>query len=166
MQERAVLGRTTQEIDEKINRDLLGNLFSAPPRFWIVVIFLAVVVATAMGAVGYMVANGLGTTGLNRPIMWGFFITNFVFWVGISHAGVMLSAILRLAQGRVAAPRHESRGSRDDLLAVHRGHLPDPAYGPPVAHALLGVPLRLRPGASGPTSAHPWSGTPRPSGLT
>ena len=35
-------------------------------------------------------------TGLNRPVFWGFFITNFVFWVGISHAGVMISAILRL----------------------------------------------------------------------
>ncbi len=104
MQARPVLGSTTQEIDERINRDLLGNLFAAPMRFWIVVIFLAIVVATAMGAVGYMVANGLGTTGLNRPIMWGFFITNFVFWVGISHAGVMLSAILRLAQAEWRRP--------------------------------------------------------------
>jgi molybdopterin-containing oxidoreductase family membrane subunit len=42
--------------------------------------------------------------GLNRPVMWGFLIVNFVFWVGISHAGVMLSAILRLAQAEWRRP--------------------------------------------------------------
>lgn len=41
---------------------------------------------------------GLGVTGLNRPVYWGFYITNFVFFIGISHAGTLISAILRLAQ--------------------------------------------------------------------
>lgn len=39
---------------------------------------------------------GLGVTGLRRPVFWGFFITDFVFWIGISHAGTLISAILRL----------------------------------------------------------------------
>jgi molybdopterin-containing oxidoreductase family membrane subunit len=39
---------------------------------------------------------GLGTTGLNVPVYWGFYITNFVFFIGISHAGTLISAILRL----------------------------------------------------------------------
>ena len=47
---------------------------------------------------------GLGVTGLNRPVAWGFFITNFVFWIGISHAGVMLSAILRLSKAEWRRP--------------------------------------------------------------
>ncbi|RMG55555.1 MAG: polysulfide reductase [Acidobacteria bacterium] len=41
---------------------------------------------------------GLGVTGLNRPVYWGFYITNFVFFIGISHAGTLVSAILRLCQ--------------------------------------------------------------------
>ena len=104
MQERVILGRTTPEIDRKINADLLGNVLAAPPRFWFLVGFLALVVAMGAGAAGYMFAQGLGVTGLNRPIMWAFFITNFVFWIGISHAGVMLSAILRLAQAEWRRP--------------------------------------------------------------
>jgi molybdopterin-containing oxidoreductase family membrane subunit len=38
----------------------------------------------------------MGTAGINRPVYWGFFIATFVFWVGISHAGTMISAVLRL----------------------------------------------------------------------
>ena len=40
--------------------------------------------------------RGLGVTGLNRPVFWGLYITNFVFFIGISHAGTLISAILRL----------------------------------------------------------------------
>lgn len=104
MQERVVLGRTPQEVDRKINAELLGSLFGMPSRFWMTVGFLAMVVATAGGAAGFMFVKGMGVTGLNRPIMWAFMITNFVFWVGISHAGVMLSAILRLAQAEWRRP--------------------------------------------------------------
>ncbi|MCH7552850.1 MAG: polysulfide reductase NrfD [Chloroflexi bacterium] len=105
MQERVTLGATTQEIDARINDDLLVRaVLHTPTRVWVVIAFLALVVAMAMGAGGYLIANGIGTTGLNRPVMWGFFITNFVFWVGISHAGVMLSAILRLSQAEWRRP--------------------------------------------------------------
>ena len=105
MQERVTLGATPQEVHARINDDLLvGTILHTPTRVWVVIGFLALVVAMAMGAGGYLIANGIGTTGLNRPVMWGFFITNFVFWVGISHAGVMLSAILRLSQAEWRRP--------------------------------------------------------------
>ena len=39
---------------------------------------------------------GFGMTGINNPVYWAFYITNFVFWIGISHAGTLISAILRL----------------------------------------------------------------------
>jgi molybdopterin-containing oxidoreductase family membrane subunit len=65
---------------------------------------LSLVVLAAAITIGVMVDKGLGITHLNRPVMWGFFITNFVFWIGISHAGVMLSAILRLAKAEWRRP--------------------------------------------------------------
>ena len=43
-------------------------------------------------------STGLGVTGMNRPVFWGIYITNFVFFIGISHAGTLISAILRLCQ--------------------------------------------------------------------
>ena len=58
-------------------------------------------VLLGLGSVGffawiYQLRWGLGTTGLNVPVYWGFYITNFVFFIGISHAGTLISAILRL----------------------------------------------------------------------
>ena len=47
-------------------------------------------------AVGYLVTTGVGVWALNRTVGWGFDITNFVFWVGIGHAGTLISAILFL----------------------------------------------------------------------
>ncbi len=46
--------------------------------------------------IGYLVFTGVGVWGLNNPVSWGFDITNFVFWVGIGHAGTLISAILFL----------------------------------------------------------------------
>ncbi len=48
--------------------------------------------------------RGLGVTGLNQPISWGFYIVNFVFFIGISHAGTLISAILRLSKAEWRRP--------------------------------------------------------------
>ena len=85
-----------QLTQKQINEDLLRGVLGMPSWWLPAVLFLTVIVFTGMGAFGYMVNQGLGVTGLNRPVMWGFFIVNFVFWIGISHAGIMISAILRL----------------------------------------------------------------------
>ena len=90
--------------DKEINRSLLSTLYQNPLWYWGLIALLGVIVLGAMAAAGYMFNRGLGLTGLNRPVMWGFFITNFVFWIGISHAGVMLSAILRLSKAEWRRP--------------------------------------------------------------
>lgn len=50
----------------------------------------------AIASFGYQLAKGIGVWGINRPVMWAFDITNFVFYIGISHAGTLISAILRV----------------------------------------------------------------------
>jgi len=42
------------------------------------------------------ITRGFGITGIRWPVYWGFYVTSFVFWIGISHAGTLISAILRL----------------------------------------------------------------------
>jgi molybdopterin-containing oxidoreductase family membrane subunit len=49
-----------------------------------------------MVAVGYLFIKGIGIWGVNIPVAWGFAITNFVWWIGIGHAGTLISAILLL----------------------------------------------------------------------
>ena len=90
--------------DREINSNLLSSIYENSRLYWGLVLFFGLIVLGAMCAVGYMFNRGLGVTGLNRPVMWGFFITNFVFWIGISHAGVMLSAILRLSKAEWRRP--------------------------------------------------------------
>lgn len=53
---------------------------------------------------GHQIVNDIGVAGINRPVFWGFYITNFVFWIGISHAGTLISAILRVTSAEWRRP--------------------------------------------------------------
>jgi Ni/Fe-hydrogenase subunit HybB-like protein len=80
----------------KLSDDLLRPLLQTSWRFYALVVFLGAIVLTGLSTWAYQVYNGFGITGINNPIFWAFYITNFVFWIGISHAGTLISAILRL----------------------------------------------------------------------
>lgn len=74
-----------------------GITESATPNWWwwaslasLSVLGIGVAMAT------YLISTGVGVWGLNRPVGWAFDITNFVFWIGIGHAGTLISAILFL----------------------------------------------------------------------
>ena len=56
--------------------------------------------AVGIGCVSYQIATGIGVWGLNKSVGWAFDITNFVFWIGIGHAGTLISAILLLFRQR------------------------------------------------------------------
>jgi molybdopterin-containing oxidoreductase family membrane subunit len=66
------------------------------PKFLLAVTLTGLLALQGLGTIGYTVATGVGVWGLNNPIGWGWDITNFVFWVGIGHAGTLISAILFL----------------------------------------------------------------------
>ncbi len=71
-----------------------------------VLMFLLFLAIFAFGAYQYyrQLRDGLGVTGMNQPVTWGFYIINFVFFIGISHAGTLISAILRLTQAEWRRP--------------------------------------------------------------
>ncbi len=80
----------------KMSDDLLRPLLQTSWRFYLLVAFLGSIVLTGLCTWFYQMWMGFGMTGINNPIFWAFYITNFVFWIGISHAGTLISAILRL----------------------------------------------------------------------
>jgi Ni/Fe-hydrogenase subunit HybB-like protein len=80
-------------IDDAI---LLEPILHTGPKFYITVGVLLSVIALGVYAYTTQYRQGLGVTGLGRPVYWGFYITNFVFFIGISHAGTLISAILRI----------------------------------------------------------------------
>ncbi|NHZ87162.1 MAG: hydrogenase, partial [Planctomycetia bacterium] len=66
-------------------------------REWFLAFGIALsVLFLLIGVVSYLVWEGIGIWGLNNPVAWGWAIVNFVFWVGIGHAGTLISAILLL----------------------------------------------------------------------
>jgi len=68
-----------------------------PPKAWYVSIAISSMLASLFGVlILYLVFTGVGVWGNMNPVMWGFPIVNFVFWVGIGHAGTLISAILFL----------------------------------------------------------------------
>lgn len=93
-----------QKTPEQINDDLLRPLSGASGGYLLALAFLAGIVVAALGAFGLQVYGGIGVSGLRRPVFWGFYITNFVFWIGLSHAGTLISAILRLANATWRRP--------------------------------------------------------------
>ena len=80
-----------------VTRDVCAPLERRPTRLWWIGMAVALfALALGVASVSYQVSVGIGTWGLNRTVGWGFDITNFVFWVGIGHAGTLISAVLLL----------------------------------------------------------------------
>ncbi|HHJ52473.1 MAG TPA: hydrogenase, partial [Caldithrix abyssi] len=68
---------------------------------WLLLLGVAASLALVLfGSIGYLFWEGTGIWGLNNPVGWGWAITNFVFWVGIGHAGTLISAILFIFRQR------------------------------------------------------------------
>jgi Ni/Fe-hydrogenase subunit HybB-like protein len=85
----------------QITVDIAAPMEGKPGRLWYACFavssaLLLVLLATAT----YLIATGIGIWGLNNSVGWAFDITNFVFWIGIGHAGTLISAILLLFRQR------------------------------------------------------------------
>jgi Ni/Fe-hydrogenase subunit HybB-like protein len=85
----------------QVTEDVCAALDRRPSGLWWAA-FLAALAAFLVGAaaVSYLVATGIGVWGLNRTVGWAVGITCFVFWIGIGHAGTLISAILFLLRQR------------------------------------------------------------------
>jgi len=71
------------------------------PRWWWCAFIPSVVMLTMLGIIiTYLMSTGVGVWGLGQPVMWGWAIINFVWWIGIGHAGTLISAILFLLRQR------------------------------------------------------------------
>ena len=93
--------RTPLVLDNKsysdVTRDVCETLDHRPSTGWwaaFIVSFSLLIIGAV--AIAYQIATGVGVWGLNNTIGWAFDITNFVFWIGIGHAGTLISAILFL----------------------------------------------------------------------
>src|SRR4051794_9171950 len=80
----------------RIREDLFRPLGGISRNYMLAISAALMIGAAGVVAWSYQLRRGMGVTGLQRPVFWGIYIVDFVFWIGISHAGTLISAILRL----------------------------------------------------------------------
>jgi Ni/Fe-hydrogenase subunit HybB-like protein len=93
----------TKDINEniewaKINADVLRSMENPRIGYWVAVVCCVLMVSCAVAAEIYQYQTGMGVANLNWPHMWDLYIASFVFWIGMSHSGTLLSAILHIIQ--------------------------------------------------------------------
>ncbi len=85
--------KTYHQITDDIARPTEGT---PPLSWWIAFGVSATILLFGFGMIGWTIYKGIGTWGLDKTVGWAWDITNFVWWVGIGHAGTLISAILLL----------------------------------------------------------------------
>src|SRR5690554_5204729 len=88
----AMIRPTPQLGDSQVNRDVMSVFMERPGLGWLLLLGLCLA-GLGAGAVTwiYQIYKGLGIAGYAHPIFWGAYIVTFVFWVGIAHAGTLIS---------------------------------------------------------------------------
>ena len=80
----------------KINEDVLRSMENPRIGYWIAVAVCLGLLSLAVIAEIWQYKHGMGEANLNWPQMWGLYIGTFIFWIGMSHSGTLLSAILHI----------------------------------------------------------------------
>src|SRR5215203_6860158 len=75
-----------------------------PAKWYIAIGTTSLIALLLFSMLGYLVWMGIGVWGNNQPVAWAWDITNFVFWIGIGHAGTLISAILFLLRQKWGLP--------------------------------------------------------------
>jgi molybdopterin-containing oxidoreductase family membrane subunit len=88
----------------RLEATALAPVTSTSRWYYVWVAFLLTVIGWAAYAYSHQLRDGLVVTGMRDRISWGLYITTFVFFIGISHAGTLISAILRVSQARWRTP--------------------------------------------------------------
>lgn len=87
-------GQSFRSVTDQISAIVLDQ---RPKRIWLVSFAIGTLLSlVCFVAIVYLLVRGVGIWGINIPVAWGFAITNFVWWIGIGHAGTLISAILLL----------------------------------------------------------------------
>ena len=86
-------GQTYESVNKTISDIPLSR---APAAWWVGFVIAFALLMMFLFAVSWLLIKGVGIWGVNIPVAWGFAIVNFVWWVGIAHAGTFISAILLL----------------------------------------------------------------------
>lgn len=127
----------------EINDDIIASMLTFSRGYWIAVGVTLTIVLMGFGLFYWQTTQGLGVWGTNDPTVWGVDIPSFIFWIGLSHSGTLLSAILLITNSNWRKPIYRSAEAMtffavltaQVMLVVHVGRpwrifymLPFPTY--------------------------------------
>jgi molybdopterin-containing oxidoreductase family membrane subunit len=131
-----------QKTPAQVTRDICAVLDRRPTAVWWTGFLVALsFLALGVAAVSYQIATGIGTWGLNKTVGWAFDITNFVFWVGIGHAGTLISAVLFLLRQQWRTSVNRAAEAMTIFAVICAGLFPVIHMGRPwLAHWMIPYP--------------------------
>ncbi len=113
----------------------------ANKSWWIVFTIALIAFLWGIGCIIYTVSTGIGVWGLNRTVNWAWDITNFVWWVGIGHAGTLISAVLLLFRQKWRMAINRSAEAMTIFSVIQAGLFPIIHMGRPwLAYWVLPIP--------------------------
>ena len=112
--------KTYHDVTVDVARPVEGK---ANRLWWIVFSIALTAFLWGLGCIVYTVSTGIGVWGLNKTVGWAWDITNFVWWVGIGHAGTLISAVLLLFRQKWENGHQPLCRSDDYLLGSTGGSL-------------------------------------------
>ena len=108
----------------QVNEDILKTLVRPRPAYFL--LLTGFVIAFGLGVLGFSIQldAGIGVIGINHPIGWGIYLTNFVFWIGIGHAGTLISAVFFLTRAPWRAPVYRAAEAMTVFAVMTAGLFP------------------------------------------
>ena len=139
IREPLILGeKSYHDISVDVGAPILGK---ANKSWWIVFSIALIAFLWGLGCIVYTVTTGIGVWGLNKTIGWAWDITNFVWWVGIGHAGTLISAVLLLFRQKWRMAINRSAEAMTIFAVVQAGLFPIIHMGRPwLAYWVLPIP--------------------------
>ncbi len=92
------------DFEKRLEKTVMGPLTHTGPVYWLIMLVLFGIVAWGGYALSTQLRKGLIVTDMRNYVLWGLYISNFVFFIGISHAGTLISAILRVTKAGWRTP--------------------------------------------------------------
>jgi len=108
----------------QINADVLRSMRHPRKGYWLSVFVCVAMLLCAIMAEIYQYQTGMGPAGLNNPHMWDLYIASFVFWIGMSHSGTLLSAILHIIQADWRKPIYRFAEAMTTFSLMTAGFFP------------------------------------------
>ncbi len=108
----------------EVNHDVLKTLERPKPAYFLLLIGFVTALGIGVISLAIQIDVGLGLSGISHPIGWGVYITNFVFWVGIGHAGTLISAVFFLTRAPWRAPVYRAAEAMTVFAVMTAGLFP------------------------------------------